>query len=334
MNLNNFRDDRISNEEYPKLLTDFVSYLETMKGSSINTIDSYVLDLMLMFKFLKVKYSLVPKDLDFHEIKVNDIDAKFLDSLTLDDMYAYLNFAKNYLENGSSTISRKIASMRSFFRYLHTKLKVISNDYTIELDKPRIGKRKPKYMNLDEATGLLSSIESRNYERDYLIITLFLNCGIRLAELCSINAEDIKDDMIRIIGKGNKERTVYLNEACLDAIKKYLPVRNKFLQDKAVNEPSLIVSERGNRIARRTVQNVIESQLKRSGLNGKGYSTHKLRHTAATLMYKYGEVDILLLKDILGHENVSTTQIYTHIDNEMLREAVSVNPLNIEKNKK
>lgn len=329
MNLNDFRDDKILNEEYPKLLTDFVRYLETMKGSSKNTIDSYVLDLMLMFKFFKVKYSLVPESTEFKDIKVVDIDSTFINKISLDDMHDYLIFSKKYLENGNSTIARKIASMRSFFKFLHYKAKVISKDYTAELDKPKTGKRKPKYMNLDEASGLLSSINSRNYERDFLIITLFLNCGMRLAELCSINCTDINEDMIRIIGKGNKERTIYLNNACIDAIEAYLPIRNKFLKGKDIEEDALIISERGNRIARRTVQSIIETQLTKAGLQGKGYSTHKLRHTSATLMYKYGDVDVLLLKEILGHEDVSTTQIYTHTDNEMLREAVKVNPLNV-----
>ena len=157
---------------------------------------------------------------------------------------------------------------------------------------------------------------------------------MRLAELCSISINDIKDDTIRIIGKGNKERTVYLNDACLEAIDNYLPVRSMQIKEKNLTLDALIISERGKRIARRTVQEVIEKQLKKAGLNDKGYSTHKLRHTSATLMYKYGDVDILVLKEILGHENISTTQIYTHTDNDMLRAAVKVNPLNSNLNTK
>lgn len=327
MDLYDFQDKNLDDMDYPERLVSFNSYLETMKGSSKNTIISYSRDLMLMFKFLKVKKGQVKKGTDFSEIKVNDIDDDYLRKITLDDMYSFLIFSKQYFENGSSTIARKIAAMRGFFKYLHNKVKVIDNDFTIELDKPKIGKRKPKYMNLEEANKLLSAVNSRNYERDYLIITLFLNCGMRLAELCSINLDSIKDDTIRIIGKGNKERTVYLNEACLKAIQNYLKVRDEIVKDKNITNDALLLSERGNRIARRTVQEVIENQLENAGLKGKGYSTHKLRHTAATLMYKYGEVDILVLKEILGHENVSTTQIYTHTDNDMLREAVNLNPL-------
>ena len=329
MNLLDFQDKNINNEEYPERLNSFTKYLETMKGSSSNTVISYTMDMMMMFKFLKIKKGLVNKDDEFQDIKVNDIDDDFLRKINLDDMYSFLIFSKKYFENGSSTIARKIASMRAFFKYLHIKLKIIENDFSLELDKPKIGKRKPKYMNLDEATNLLTKVNGRNYERDFLIITLFLNCGMRLAELCSISVNDIKDDTIRIIGKGNKERTVYLNDACLQAINNYLVVRNKIIKEKNLVEDALIISERGKRIARRTVQEVIEKQLKAAGLNDKGYSTHKLRHTSATLMYKYGDVDILVLKEILGHENISTTQIYTHTDNDMLRAAVKVNPLNI-----
>lgn len=333
-NLEDFRDDNILNNEYPECVNNYIKYMDTMKGSSKNTINSYVIDIIIMLKFFKYKKGLVPKEINFNDIKINDISNDFLDKITLDDMHAFLIFEKRYFDNGNSTIVRKVASMRSFFKYLNKKAKVIKNNYTDELDRPKIGKRKPKYMNLDEANSLLNSIDSRNFERDFLIITLFLNCGMRLAELCSIKITDIKDDTIRIIGKGNKERMVYLNESCIRAIENYKPIRAKLLHRKNIEtQEALILSERGNPIARRTVQEVIENQLKKAGLSGKGYSTHKLRHTAATLMYKYGEVDVLVLKEILGHENVSTTQIYTHTDNDMLREAVKVNPLNMDGDK-
>ena len=332
INLEDFRDDNILNEEYPECVNDYIKYMDTIKGSSKNTINSYVMDIIIMLKSSKYKKGLAEKNINFKDINVHDITNDFLNKITLDDMHSFLIFEKRYFDNGNSTIARKVASMRSFFKYLNQKAKIIKNNYTDELERPKIGKKKPKYMNLDEANSLLNSIDSRNFERDFLIVTLFLNCGMRLAELCSIKITDIKDDTIRIIGKGNKERTVYLNEACLKAIENYKPIRAKLLHKKNItNQDALIISERGNAIARRTVQEVIENQLKKAGLSGKGYSTHKLRHTAATLMYKYGDVDILVLQEILGHESVSTTQIYTHTDNDMLREAVKVNPLNINK---
>lgn len=333
LDLYDFQEENIDEKDYPERLTEFVKYMDTMKGSSSNTIISYSRDIVIFLRYLKVKKGLTKKGTPFHEIKVNDVDDKFYNNITLEDMYSFLIFCKKYFNNGSSTIARKIASLRAFSKYLHIKVKVVDHDYSIELDRPKIGKRKPKYMNLDEANSLLDSIDSRNYERDFCIITLFLNCGMRLAELCSINLSSIKDDTIKIIGKGNKERTIYLNDACLSAINDYMKVRAKIIADKNLDTDALFLSERGNRIARRSVQEIIERQLKNAGLSGKGYSTHKLRHTSATLMYKYGDVDILVLKEILGHENVSTTQIYTHLDNDMLREAVKVNPLNNKKHK-
>lgn len=332
MDLFDFQEETFDESYCPKRLIEFKRYRETMKGNSLNTIKSYTLDIIILLKYLKVKRGLVNKGTDFKDIKIDDIDDAFLNSITLEDMYSFLIFCKKYFDNGNSTVARKTSSMRAFFKYLHDKAKVIENNFATELDTPKIGKRKPKYMSLEEANRLLDSIQGRNAERDRLIITIFLNCGLRLAELCSIDIDSIKDDMIRIIGKGNKERTVYLNDACLDAINTYLPIREEILKkNNNEEEKALILSERGNRIARRSVQEVIERRLKASGLSGLGYSTHKLRHTSATLMYKYGDVDILLLKEILGHENVATTQIYTHTDNEMLRQAVKVNPLNKKK---
>ena len=333
LDLYDFQETDIDEKDYPERLTEFAKYMETMKGSSYNTIKSYSRDIAIFLRFLKVKKGLAKKGTAFHDIKINDITDDFYNKITLEDMYSFLIFCKKYFNNGSSTIARKIASLRAFNKYLHLKVKIIDHDYSIELDRPKIGKRKPKYMNLDEANSLLDSINSRIYERDFCIITLFLNCGMRLAELCSINLSSIKDDTIKIIGKGNKERTIYLNDACLSAINNYLKVRNKLVAEKKLDTDALFLSERGNRIARRSVQEIIEKQLKNAGLSGKGYSTHKLRHTSATLMYKYGDVDILVLKEILGHEDVSTTQIYTHLDNDMLREAVKVNPLNNKKHK-
>ena len=288
LDLYDFQETDIDEKDYPERLTEFAKYMETMKGSSYNTIKSYSRDIAIFLRFLKVKKGLAKKGTAFHDIKINDITDDFYNKITLEDMYSFLIFCKKYFNNGSSTIARKIASLRAFNKYLHLKVKIIDHDYSIELDRPKIG---------------------------------------------SINLSSIKDDTIKIIGKGNKERTIYLNDACLSAINNYLKVRNKLVAEKKLDTDALFLSERGNRIARRSVQEIIEKQLKNAGLSGKGYSTHKLRHTSATLMYKYGDVDILVLKEILGHEDVSTTQIYTHLDNDMLREAVKVNPLNNKKHK-
>ena len=327
MKLQDFRDTE-DKHEYPFRLNEFIKYMETLKGSSPNTTASYSLDVVQLLRFMKVKRNILKEDVEFHDIDINDINDDFLKSITYDDLQSFLIFSKNYLNNQNVSIARKIASLKAFFKYLTKKAGVCTTNPSIELDKPKTGKRKPKYLSLDEANKLIENVHSRNTVRDKLIIILFLNCGMRLSELCSINVNDINDDTIRIIGKGNKERTVYLNEACINALLRYKYVRNDIVKRKRLNTNALILSERGQRISRRTVQGIVTNQLNNAGLSGKGYSTHKLRHTAATLLYKYGKVDILLLKEILGHEAVSTTQIYTHADNEMIRDAVKVNPLN------
>lgn len=382
--LNNY-----SNNGYPMRLSSFNTYMESVKGSTSNTTESYSRDIMIFLRYMKLSRGLTGDAKTFDQINVKDIDDKFLNSITLADFYDFLVFCRQQLENGSSTIARKIAALRSFFKYLHKKINVIDNDFTEELDKPKIGKRKIKYMDLSDAQQLLGNLGGRNQSRDYAILTLFLNCGLRLSELCSINIDDVNNETIRIIGKGNKERFVYLNEECMYAIESYLPEREKILtasilrkkqNSKSDNSISggtitdsnskkreinnlnkidnldknryeedfnfknnssdkkqeletsqnnaLFISERGNRVARRTVQEIVERQLKNAGVYREGLSTHKLRHTAATLLYKYGNVDILVLKEILGHENVSTTQIYTHTDSDMIRNAVKENPLN------
>lgn len=329
MGKNHIKDTNLKSE-YPLRLKAFNTYMDSVKGSSENTTLSYSRDLMMFFRFLKIQRNLCDKNTHFEEINVSDIKDDFYKQVTLTEMYDFLVFSKKQLKNSSATISRKIASLRAFFSFLHRKLQVIDIDYSLDLDNPKIGKRKIKYMDLAEAQNLLDSVKSRNYTRDYCILTLFLNCGLRLAELCSIDISHIKNDTIRIIGKGDKERFVYLNESSLSAIEAYLPDRKAKLDSLSspTEKEALFISERGNRIAKRTVQEIVEKQLRNAGISGQGLSTHKLRHTAATLLYKYGKVDILVLKEILGHENISTTQIYTHTDNDMIRNAVKVNPLN------
>ncbi|MDI6601763.1 MAG: tyrosine recombinase XerC, partial [Thermoanaerobacteraceae bacterium] len=218
----------------------------------------------------------------------------------------------------------KVACIRSFYNFLYKKLKVIDYNPASELESPKIGQRNPVYLELEESKRLLDSIKGSFFERDYAIITLFLNCGLRLSELVSINISSIKGDTLRVTGKGNKERTIYLNRACISAIKNYLAVRPV---DGVADRDALFLSKRKKRISPKTVQYIVKKYIKMADLDENKYSTHKLRHTAATLMYKYGKVDIRTLQSILGHSNVSTTQIYTHIDEDILRKAVSKNPL-------
>lgn len=311
----------------PPIVIDFLNYLETIKGKSQNTIEAYKVDLTMFFRFLKL-YRNEVKDIEFENIEINDIDEKFIKSIKLSELYAFMGFLERYRNNGSYARARKVATLKSFFKFLQTKLKIIDDNPTLELESPKINKRHPVYLDLNESIQLLNSInrKNKNFYRDYCIITLFLNCGMRLSELCNIRLDKISGDTLTIIGKGNKERTVYLNEACIKALNNYLENRDSSKVSEE-NKKYLFLSNRGTPINKRTVEIMVKNYTKKAGLRDEKYTPHKLRHTAATLMYKHGNVDIRALQNILGHENISTTQIYTHVDDDTLREAVKSNPL-------
>lgn len=315
--------------EIPFHLNNFLNYLRTIRGKSQNTIYNYKFDLILLFRFLKLYKGLVDKNEEFDEIKINDIDAEFIKNISLSDLYSFLSFVENYRENSAYARARKVAAIRSFFKFLYGKEKILKENPALELESPSLDKRNPIYLTLEESKRLLSSIDGPFKERDYCIIALFLNCGMRLSELVSIDISKIKEDTLTIVGKGNKERTVYLNAACLKAINNYIQVRNEAL-DKIHPEDrdALFISRKLTRINKRTIEMMVKKYAAKAGLNYDKFTPHKLRHTAATLMYKYGNVDIRSLQQILGHKSVSTTQIYTHVDDEKLREAVNSNPLN------
>lgn len=315
-------------ENMPLILDDYLNYMETIRGISSNTVKEYYYDLNTFFRFLKTRYKLVPSNTNFQEIYIGDIDLDLIKQITIQDLHAYISFVDKKLENGNHAKSRKVSSLRSFFNYLYSKMNLIDKNPAESLELPKTNSRYPVYLTLDQSDTLLDVIlenPSEEYrKRDYAIIMLFLNCGLRLSELASINISKIKDnDTLTVIGKGNKERTIYLNEACQEAIKDYLIIRPKEVND----EDALFISKRKNRMSNRAIQHMVEKYFKKIGLDTNVYSTHKLRHTAATLMYKYGNVDIRALQEILGHESVSTTQIYTHIDDERLRNAIESNPL-------
>lgn len=317
-----------------KILRDYLNYNANLNKSQ-NTIKEYRYDLTNFLKYIKLM-SLNDKDLKIEDITdISDIDSKFLNSIDLNDLYEYMTYLKDICKDTATTRARKVASLKSFFKYLHVKAKIIDDNPAKELESPKLGKRLPKYLTLEQSTTLLDQVKNKkitgkqhdNKERDYAMVTLFLNCGMRLSELISIDIDHIKfdDAVLTVIGKGNKERTIYLNKACINAIKEYLEVRP--YDDNVVDKKALFLSERKTRISKRTVQHIIKDYLKLvPGLNDK-YSTHKLRHTAATLMYQYGNVDIRALQEILGHESIATTEIYTHVDNSQIRDAIENNPL-------
>ena len=325
----NYDFDIFNNSKLPDSVVDFLTYLQTIKNKSKNTIDAYKKDLIIFFRFMKKYRGLIKDDtIEFEEIEITSIDDEFIKSIKLRDLYAFMSFIEKYRGNSSYARARKVATLKSYFKFLQGKAKMIVDNPTIELESPKVNKRHPIYLTLNQSVHLLESLDkkNKNYQRDYCILTLFLNCGMRLSELCNIQINKFKNDTLTIIGKGDKERTVYLNEACLKAIANYLKVRN---DSKALPEDKkfLFLSSRNSPINQRTVEIMIKKHITNAGLTDEKYTPHKLRHTAATLMYKYGNVDIRSLQSILGHENISTTQIYTHVDDDSLREAVKSNPL-------
>ncbi len=309
------------------LLRDYLAYCETIKGKSTQTVEQYCLDITLFFKYLKQERKIVSLSIPFNEIKTDDIDIDLLKTVTISDLYGFIVYCKSERGNNAASRSRKVSSLRMFFKYLTNNLHLLSVNPAAELETPKQRKSLPVHLTLEQSIELLRSVDGPNKERDYCILTLFLNCGMRLAELCSLNYTDIKPDgSMKILGKGNKERMVYLNDACIEAIAQYMKVRPN---DRIVanDKNALFVSNRGQRISNKTVQHIVKTFLEKAGLGGQGYSTHKLRHTAATLMYQQGGVDIRILKDILGHANLGTTQIYTHVSNSQVEDAFKSNPL-------
>jgi len=310
--------------EIPPVLNDFLTYMETIRGKSRNTVNEYFYDLRMFFRFIIKQKIQGYKDTPLEEIDISIVNTDLLKKITLSDLYAFISYTSRERDNNSSSRARKVASIRSFFNYATNKARILERNPASELESPKILKRLPRYLNIEESKRLLSVIDGKNRERDYAIITLFLNCGLRLSELVGINISNIRDDTLTVIGKGNKERTIYLNKACKSAIENYMKVRPK---NNVKDRNALFLSERKTRISNKTVQYIVKKYIKLAGLDPERYSTHKLRHTAATLMYKHGNVDIRALQHILGHESVSTTEIYTHIDDAQLRKAIDSNPL-------
>lgn len=319
----------ITDYEMPPILSDFLSYMQITKGKSLNTVQSYFYDLRLFFRFMKVRNKFI--NVEFNDIEITDINLTFIKAITLSDLYAFMAFVSNNRDNSSYSRARKVACLKSFFKYLTFKAKLLDINPAAELESPKILKRLPRYLNIEESKQLLTSVDGEYSKRNYAIITIFLNCGLRLSELVGINLNNIKGTTLTVIGKGDKERSIPLNNACINAIGAYIKVRPaNALKDKN----ALFISERKQRISKESVQKIVKKHIKAAGLDPERYSTHKLRHTAATLMYKYGNVDIRSLQELLGHESISTTQIYTHLDSKQLKKAVDSNPLADFDNKK
>lgn len=307
--------------DMPEIIQDYLrNYLKLTKNRSDTTIKEYYYDLREIFNF--IKYNKNKSNIkNYKEIKINDLDLDFFEKVELNDIYNYLY----EIDIKPISRSRKISAIKSFYNYLCNIQKVVDKNPCIGLESPKVGKRLPKYLKLDEAVSLLHSISGDYKERDYAIITIFLNCGLRLSELVNIDISHIRGDTLNVIGKGNKERAVHLNTACLEAIEHYMKVRPV---DGVIDRNALFLSKQLKRISPRMIEIMVKKYILASGLDPKKYTPHKLRHTAATLMHKYGGVDIRALQQILGHESISTTEIYTHIDSDEVKNAIDNNPMN------
>ncbi len=319
----------IDYDQLPQTLKDFLFYLETVLGKSKSTTYEYLLDLENFFRYMKLIKHQLPKNTKLHDIAIHDIEIPFVESITVKDIYEYLYYCREKRNNGSRAIARKMSTLRIYFKYMTQKSHQLKTNPMENVETPSLPKTLPKYLSLEESTELLRVVN--NNRRDYAILTLFLNCGVRLAELVSLDIKDISNEYVVITGKGNKQRTIHLNQACRAALEDYIAYERP---TEGLKDPeALFISRNKSRISRRAVQNLVEKYLKLAGLDAKHLSTHKLRHTAATLMHRYGHVDIRVLQEILGHENLGTTQIYTHVDNEAIKEASMSNPLSKVKRK-
>lgn len=321
-------------DEFPDCMREFANYKRAIQGCSAKTVEEYMTDLRTFSKYLVITDrggELTEEALS--TVVIKDLTLDFYAGVKPSWITEYLSWAMDARANNESTRSRKLSSIKAFYKYFCNKMHKIENNPAADIEAPKKKKTLPKHLTVDESVALLEAVgtdaESENRKRDFCIITLFLNCGMRLSELCGININDIDREFrsMRVTGKGNKERIIYLNDACRDAIRDYLPVRLTKIERGSTEQRALFISRQGKRISNKTVQWIVKKYLSEAGLAFKGYSTHKLRHTAATLMYQSGDVDIRVLKDILGHEQLTTTQIYTHVSDKGMEAAMNKNPL-------
>lgn len=324
--------------DFPEIIREFISYKLAIQGCSVKTVSEYSLDLKNFFKYhLACKSGTPTDDVSLSKVSIMPVDLEIVKNVRTEDIYQYLFFVTEAKANSNAAKARKLSSIKGFYKYLVAKRRYFEDNPAVNIESPKQKKSLPKYLTLEESLNLLETVkndkDSKSISRDYAIITLFLNCGMRVSELVGINISDVDRELrsLRVLGKGNKERIIYLNDACREVISAYLVDR----RNRTSNSNALFLSSRDQRISVKTVQWMVYKYLDMSGLESKHYSVHKLRHTAATLMYQSGNVDVRVLKDILGHEQLNTTQIYTHVSNASMEEAMRQNPLSgVKKNQK
>ena len=318
----------------PQILRDFLVYHENIKGQSQLTISEYYLDLRMFLRFMKLMRNDMPISTDLDDIDIRDIDIAFIREIDTSDIFDFLSYLANDRavnpessapEYGISPAARarKLSAIKSFYKYLTVRTKQLQENPVADLEYPKLRKSLPKYLTMDQCSALLQAVSGPNEKRDYAILMLFLNCGIRRSELVGLNLSDVYEDRIRVVGKGNKERFVYFGSSCRKAIDAYLPSRNKQV---LTDNRALFGSRDNNRISVTAVHRLVKKALLQAGLDSTQFSAHKLRHTAATMMLS-GGVDVKTVQEVLGHENLNTTQIYTHIENTELKIAAQANPL-------
>lgn len=318
----------------PQILRDFLTYHETIKGQSQLTISEYYLDLRMFLRFMKLMRGDMPIHTRLDDIDIRSVDLEFIRSITTSEIFDFLSYLANDRtanpdspapDYGISSASRarKLSAIKSFYKYLTVRTKQLQDNPVADLEYPKLRKSLPKYLTLEQSAALLQAVSGQNEKRDYAILMLFLNCGIRRSELVGLNLSDVYEDRIRVVGKGNKERIVYFGAACRKAIDAYLPERHKKV---LTDNRALFGSRNGNRISTDAVHALVKKALLQAGLDSTQFSAHKLRHTAATMMLS-GGVDVKTVQEVLGHENLNTTQIYTHIENTELKIAAEANPL-------
>ena len=318
----------------PQILRDFLTYHETIKGQSSLTISEYYLDLRMFLRFIKLMRSEMPIHTRLDDIDIRNVDLNFVREITTSDIFDFLSYLANDRTVNpdspspdygieSASRARKLSAIKSFYKYLTVRTKQLQDNPVADLEYPKLRKSLPKYLTFEQSAALLKAVSGINEKRDYAILMLFLNCGIRRSELVGLNMTDVYEDRIRVVGKGNKERFVYFGTACRKAIDAYLPERQKKV---LTDNRALFASRNGNRISTDAVHALVKKALLQAGLDATQFSAHKLRHTAATMMLS-GGVDVKTVQEVLGHENLNTTQIYTHIENTELKIAAEANPL-------
>lgn len=318
----------------PQILRDFLTYHENIKGQSPRTISEYYLDMRMFLRFIKLMRNDMPMNTPLEDIPIKDIDLNFVGSITTSEIFDFLSYLANdrplnpdsvYTEYGiePAARARKLSAIKSFYKYLTVRTKQLQENPVADLEYPKLRKSLPKYLTMSQASALLQAVSGQNAKRDYAILMLFLNCGIRRSELVGLNISDVYEDRIRVVGKGNKERIVYFGSSCHKAIEAYMEERSKLV---LTDNRALFGSRNGNRISVTAVHRLVEKALLKAGLDATQFSAHKLRHTAATMMLS-GGVDVKTVQEVLGHENLNTTQIYTHIENTELKLAAEANPL-------